>query len=92
MSHEFAKKMSYDSHSFGKKLSHPHNFGNKIHHSIKHFNHYAVPILSMGGTVGLGAASLLKGGEAVSGLMGRASGVSFDGQPHEKHRRPTLER
>lgn len=99
MSHSFGKKLPYDFHSFGKKLSHPHHAFTKVHHGMKNFNHSVVPILGAAAAMGVGgagiAAGLLKGSEALTGLMSgsRPSGVSFDGQHNSsKHRRPMLER
>ena len=100
MSHNFGRKLPYDFHSFGKKLSHPHNMFTKVHRSVKHFNHSAIPLLAAGAGMGVSgagmAAGLLKGGEALTGLMSgnhHPTGVSFDGQSnYAKHRRPALER
>jgi hypothetical protein len=100
MSHNFGRKLPYDSHSFGKKLSHPHNMFTKVHRSVKHFNHSAIPLLAAGAGMGVSgagmAAGLLKGGEALTGLMSgnhHPTGVSFDGNHnYAKHRRPALER
>jgi hypothetical protein len=100
MPHNFGKKLPYDYHSFGKKLTHAHNAFTKLHFSTKQFNHSAVPILGAAAAMGMSgagmAAGLLKGGEALTGLMSgnhHASGVSFDGQHnYSKHRRPALER
>jgi hypothetical protein len=101
MSHNFGTKLPYDFHSFGKKLSHPHNMFTKVHHGVKHFNHNAIPLLAGATALGLEgagmAAGLLKGGEALTGIMSGnhrpPSGVSFDGQHnYSKHRRPALER
>ena len=98
MSHSFGKKLPYDFHSFGKKLSHPHHAFTKVHHGVKNFNHTAIPLLAAGAAMGVSgagmAAGLLKGGEALTGLMSgsKPSGVSFDGHHSSKHRRPALER
>ena len=101
MSHNFGTKLPYDFHSFGKKLSHSHNMFTKVHHGVKHFNHNAIPLLAGAGAMGMSgagmAAGLLKGGEALTGLMSGnhrpPSGVSFDGNHnYSKHRRPMLER
>ena len=64
MSHNFGHKLPYDFHSFGKKLSHPHNMFTKMHHGVKHFNHNAIPLL--------GAASVL----GLEGAVGTSIGAS----------------
>ena len=72
----------------------------KLHYGTKQFNHSAIPLLAGAAAMGVSgagmAAGLLKGGEALTGLMSgnhHASGVSFDGQHnYSKHRRPALER
>lgn len=102
MSHNFGKKLPTANHSFGKKLSHGHNAFNKMHNSIKHFNHSAIPMLGVASAMGMANAvpigALLKGGEALTGLMSgqhrTPSNVTFDGQAgdYAKHRRPMLER
>ena len=99
--HKFARKMPQDFNSFGKKVSHPHNMFRKINNSIKHFNHNAVPVLGVASAMGVAGAgplgALLKGGEALTGIMSghhQLHHASFDGQPssHSKHRRPILEK
>ena len=98
--HNFARKMPQDFNSFGKKLSHPHNMFRKINNSIKHFNHNAIPALGVASALGVvgagGVAGLLKGGEALTGIMSghhQSHHASFDGQSsHSKHRRPILEK
>ena len=101
MPHHFGHKLPHDYHSFGKKLTHPHNAFTKLHYGVKHFNHSAIPLLAGAGAMGVSgagmAAGLLKGSEALTGLMSGnhrpPSGVSFDGQHnYSKHRRPALER
>ena len=102
MSHHFGRKLPYDFHSFGKKLSHGHDAFKKVHNTVRHFNHSAIPLLAGAGALGMGGAGamagLLKGGEALTGLMSgshhpASGGVSFDGHHnYAKHRRPALER
>ena len=98
--HHFGRKLPHDFNSFGKKVSHPHNMFTKLNHSIKNFNHTAVPALGVASALGVSGAGplagLLKGGEALTGIMSghhQSHHASFDGQSaHSRQRHPTLER